>query len=46
MIDVGAVGISHLWEISKPRGRVLRVHKGGSLHIVFDQANSFNHVEK
>jgi len=28
-----------------PCGRVLCVHRDGSVHIVFDRAKMFNHVE-
>jgi hypothetical protein len=42
MIDVGAVGISRsVRDIPNPCGRVLCVHRGGSVHIVFDLAESF-----
>jgi hypothetical protein len=43
MIDVDAVGISRsVRDFQTPVGRVLCVHRGGSVHIVFDLAKMFN----
>ena len=45
MIHVEAVGnLAFLARFPNPCGRVLCVHRGGSVHIVFDVAKSFNGV--